>query len=102
MNNLFLFVISAIGVVSSATAVYYINVLKNSFKGLRRLEKPWLLLEFGVASLFVAALSISCSGISSYGGTVHLVQIAAVVVSAFFILTAMVTMKQAWTITESD
>jgi hypothetical protein len=35
-------------------------------------------------------------------GILHFIQIAAVVSAAFFILTAMVTMKQAWTIRESD
>lgn len=102
MNSSFLLGIAAVGLVFSAVAIYYITVLKNVFAGLRRLERPWLVLEFGVASLIVAALTVPWTGVSTSVDLFHLVQIVAVVVAAFFVLTAMVMMKQAWTIREGD
>jgi hypothetical protein len=102
MNNPALLIIAAFGLVCSAIAIYYIIRVKNSFASLPRLERPWLLLELGVASLFVAALVIPLSELSPSFGFSHLIQIIAAVLSAFFILTAMVTMKQAWTIKEGD
>jgi len=101
MNSSFLLGIAAVGLVFSAVAIYYITVLKNVFAGLRRLERPWLVLEFGVASLIVAALTVPWP-VSTSVDLLHLVQIVAVVVAAFFVLTAMVMMKQAWTIREGD
>jgi hypothetical protein len=102
MNSPFLLGIAAVGVAFSAVAIYYITVLKNGFAGLRRLERPWLVLECGVALLIVAALTVLWPGVSTSVDVLHLLQIVAVVVAAFFILTAMVMMKQAWTIRESD
>ena len=100
MNSPLLFAIAAFGLVCSAIAAYYIIRVKGAFADLPRLERPWLLLELGVVSLFVAALTIPIGGLSV--GILHLIQIAAVVSAAFFILTAMVTMKQAWTIKEGE
>ena len=102
MSSLFLFGITAVGLVFSVVAIYYIMVLKSGFAGLRRLERPWLILECGVASLVVAALMVPWPGVSISVYVLHLIQIIAVVVAAFFILTAMVMMKQAWTIREGD
>jgi len=102
MNSPLLFAIAAIGLVCSAIAAYYIVRVKSAFADLPRLERPWLLLGLGVASLFVAASTIPIGELSLSVGILHLFQIAAVVSAAFFILTAMVTMKQAWTIKETD
>jgi len=102
MNSPFLLGIAAMGVVFSAVAIYYITALKNGFVGLRRLERPWVALQCGVASLIVGALTVPWLGTSASIGILHLVQILAVVVAALFILAAMVMMKQAWTIGESD
>jgi vacuolar-type H+-ATPase subunit I/STV1 len=102
MNSPFLVGIAAVIVAFSAVAIYYITVLKNGFAGLRRLERPWLVLECGVASLIVAALTVPWPGVLTSTVLLHLVQIVAVVVAAFFILTAMAMMKQAWTIKEGD
>jgi hypothetical protein len=102
MNSPLLFAIATIGLVCSAVAIYYIIRVKNTFAALPRLERPWLLLGLGVASLFVAASTIPIGELSLSVEFLHLIQIVAVVLAAFFILTAMVTMKQAWTITESD
>ena len=102
MNSSLLFGIAAFVLACSAIATYYIIRVKNSFAALPRLERPWLLLELGVASLFIAALTIPIGELSRSIAISHLIQIAAVVSATFFILTAMVTMKQAWTIRESD
>lgn len=102
MNSLLLFGIATVGFAFSVVAIYYITLLKNGFAALPRLERPWLLLELGVASLIVAALTVPWPGLSTSIAILHLVQIVAVVIAAFFILTAMVVMKQAWTINEGD
>lgn len=102
MNSLLLLGIGAFGLLFSVVAAYYIARVKSGFAALPRLERPWFFLEFGVASLIVAALTISIGGVSPSIGILHLIQTAAVVSAAFFILTAMVTMKQAWTIKETD
>lgn len=102
MNSPFLLGIALVGVAFSAVAIYYITVLKNGFAGLRRLERPWLLLECGVVSLIVAALTVPWAGVSTSLSLLHLIQIVAIVLAAFFVLTAMAMMKQAWTITEGD
>ena len=99
MSSPFLLGIAAVGIIFSGIAVYYITVLKNGFEGLGRLERPWVILGCGVGSLVVAALTVPWAGASTIVGVVELV---AVVVAAFFILTAMVMMKQAWTIGEGD
>jgi len=102
MYSSFLFTDVAIGIVCSIVAIYYIRGLKNSFAGVLRLERPWLLLECGVLSLIVAVLTIPWMIISTSVSILHLAQIVAVVVAGFFVLTAMVMMKQAWTIKEDD
>ena len=102
MNSPFLLGIAAVSLAFSAVAIYHITVLRNGFAGLRRLERPWLVLECGVASLIVAALTIPWPSASTSIDLLHLVQVVTVVVAAFFILTAMAMMKQAWTIREGD
>ena len=49
-----------------------------------------------------AALTILMDALSLSVSILRLIQTGAVVSAAFFILTAMVTMKQAWTIKETD
>ena len=102
MSSPFLLGMAVLGLAFSAVAIYYITVLKNGFAGLQRLQRPWLLLDCGVASLIVAVLTIPWSPGGSTTVVVRLSQIVAVVVSAFFVLTAMVLMKRAWTIREGD
>lgn len=82
--------------------MHYILRVRASFAALPRLETPWLVLAFGVAALFVAGLSIPLSELSPSFRYSRLIQVLAAVLAAFFMLTAMVTMKRAWTITEGD
>lgn len=102
MNSPFLLGIAVIGLGFSVVAIYYTEVLKHGFAGLQRLERPWLALECGVACLIVAALTVLWPGVLTSIDLLHLVQIVAAVSAAFFILTAMAMMKQAWTIREGD
>lgn len=102
MNSPLLLGIAAIALVCSAIATYYITRVKSAFADLPRLERPWLLLGLGVAFLFIAALTIPVDELSQSTAISDLIQTTAVVLAAFFILTAMVTMKQAWTIRKSD
>jgi hypothetical protein len=82
--------------------MYYIIRVRASYASLPRLERPWAVLAFGVAALFVAALMIPLSEFSPSFGHSRLIQLVAAVLAAFFVLSAMVTMKRAWTIGESD
>lgn len=99
MSSLVVLGISVAGVVFSVVAIYYIARLKNGFASLQRLERPWLALECGVASLIIAVITVPWLDASA---SLDLLQTLAVVLAAFFILTAMVLMKQAWTIGEGD
>jgi hypothetical protein len=102
MNSPFLFGVAVLGLACCIIAIYYIIRVKSGFAALPRLERPWLLLELGVASLIVGALTVPWPGFSTSIAVLHLVQIVAVVMAAFFMLTAMVMMKQAWTIKEGE
>ena len=102
MSDPFLFSISVFGLFSSTIAIHYIIRVAGSFTGLSRLYRPWLLLGLGVVSLFLAVLTSPLTELIPTFAYSHLVQTVAVVVAAFLVLTAMVTMKQAWTIKETD
>jgi hypothetical protein len=98
----FLLSIATIGFICAVIALYFIIRVKKAFSGLPRLERPWVLLGLGVVSLLVAALTVPLSELSPTFGFTRLIQILAAVSAAFFVLAAMVTMKQAWTIGEGD
>jgi hypothetical protein len=74
--------------------------MRNTFASLPRLEKPWIVLEGGVTLLF---LGLFLLGIRNALGssTEHLEEFynGIILVSAVFILVAMVMMKRAWTVT---
>ena len=101
MIDPFLLGVATLGFVCSLVAIYFVIRVKNAFSALPRLERPWILLGLGLASLLVAVLMVPLQLSPSFEFT-HLIQLVAVVSAAFFILTAMVTMKQAWTIGEDD
>jgi ABC-type Fe3+-siderophore transport system permease subunit len=94
--------VATIGFICAVVALYFVIRVKKSFSGLPRLERPWALLGLGVASLLVAALAVLLSELSPSFEFARFIQVLAAVSAAFFILTAMVTMKQAWTIGEGD
>jgi hypothetical protein len=102
MNNPYLLIPAAFGLICSAVAMYYMVRVRASYAALPRLERPWLVLAFGVAALFVADLMIPLGEFSPSFGYSRFIQLAAAILAAFFVLSAMVTMKKAWTIGESD
>lgn len=92
-----------LALVFAAAAIYYISRVRSRFASVPRLERPWLLLEVGAAMLSLALLSIGITpfvGISSdIWSAFHS---AVLILSTVFFLAAMVLMKRAWTLTESD
>jgi hypothetical protein len=99
----YLYGLVTLGLLILILTLFYISRVRGLFAAVPRLERPWLLFEAGVillfASLLVAAISDSFglnSGLLGPVGNVLLV------LTAFFILWAMVTMKRVWTISESD
>jgi len=102
MIDPFLLSIATVGFICAVIALYFVIRVKKAFSDLPRLERPWILLGLGVTSLLVAALTVPLSELSPSFGFTRLIQIVVAVLAAFFILTAMVTMKQAWTIGEGD
>jgi hypothetical protein len=94
--------IAIVGFVCSLIAINHVIRVKNAFSALPRLERPWALLELGIASLLVAALTVPFTEVYPSFEFTRLIQIVAAVLAAFFILAAMVTMKQAWTIGEGE
>jgi protein-S-isoprenylcysteine O-methyltransferase Ste14 len=94
--------IATVCFVCSLIAINLVIRVKNTFSALPRLERPWVLLALGVASVLVAALTVLFPEVYPSFEFTRLIQIVAAVSAAFFILTAMVTMKRAWTIGEGD
>jgi len=74
--------------------------MRNTFASLPRLEKPWIVLEGGVTLLFLGLLLLGIRNVIG-SSTAHLEEFynGIILVSAVFILVAMVMMKRAWTIT---
>lgn len=84
-------------------AIFYIFRIKNTFSSIPRLEKPWIVLEGGVALLFLGVLMIAFKDL--LGITfVYFEELddSLIAVSAFFILAAMIMMKRAWTVSEGE
>jgi len=86
-----------LGLVFPAAAAYYISRVKSLFAAVPGLERPWVLLQAGVSSLFVAVLLV---GIGSQFETpppiLNIAEYLVVVLTGFFILVAMVLMKRVW------
>jgi hypothetical protein len=87
-------------------AFVYIFKVRNTFASIPRLEKPWIVLEGGVALLFIGVLLNAIRDAMSIGGiqpgfSGEFAE-AIITVSAIFILAAMVMMKRAWTVTERE
>jgi len=99
----YLYGLVTLGLLILILTLFYISRVRGLFAAVPRLERPWLLFEAGVillfASLLVAAISDSFGLTSGLLGPVGNVLL---VLTAFFILWAMVTMKRVWTISESD
>jgi len=97
------FGIILIGLVFPAAAVYYISRVERLFSTVPGLRKPWVLLQAGVVSLFIAILLIGIE--SSADGLVPLIdmiQYMAVVFTGFFIFLSMLWMREVWSAAPSD
>ena len=103
MISAYLYGVIAIGLIIPFFTLHYISRVRSLFSGVPRLDRPWLLLEVGVvlllASLLVTAISDSLAHASSL---LRPLGNLLLVLTAFFVLYAMATMKRAWTISETD
>jgi hypothetical protein len=97
------FGILVLGLVFPAAAVYYISRVERLFSSVPGLRKPWVLLQAGVVSLFIAIVLIgienSINGLTPFLDTI---QYVVVVFTGFFIFLAMLWMRQVWSVAPSD
>ncbi len=99
----FLAGLAVLGLILPAGAIYYITRVKSLFASIPRLERPWILLQAGVVSLFIALLLVGLRntvGVST--PSLDTIQYLVVVVTGAFILAAMVLMKRVWTIPSGE
>jgi len=103
MSDFFLYGLAVLGFLFLILALFYASRIKKVFASISRLERPWLLLEIGIVCLFTSLLVrvIDSLGLTN-SNWLRPVGNLFLVIAAFFILYAMVTMKRAWTITRSD
>jgi len=103
MISAYLYGVIAIGLLIPVFTLFYISRVRSLFAAVPRLERPWLLLEAGVVLLFASLLSTAISdSLTPTSSLLRPLGNVLLVLTAFFILYAMVTMKQAWTISEND
>ncbi len=99
----FLAGLAVLSLILPAGAIYYITRVKSLFASVPRLERPWLLLEAGVASLFIALLLVSVRNTVGFSSqSLDTIQYLVVVLTGAFILAAMVLMKRVWTIPSGE
>ena len=103
MISAYLYGVIAIGLLIPIFTLFYISRVRSLFAAVPRLERPWLLLEVGVVLLFASLLATATSDSLTYTSSLlRPLGNVLLVLTAFFILYAMVTMKRAWTISEND
>ena len=91
------FGILLLGLVFPAAAVYYISRVKDLFATVPGLKRPWILLQAGVISLFIAILLVCIrSTVGAPPSSLGIIQYMVVVLTGFFFLAAMVLMKRVW------
>ncbi len=83
--------------------IIYIFKMRNTFSSLPRLEKPWMVLEGGVALLFLGVLLIAVKDVMGVSmGHMEEFDDGIIAISAVFILASLMMMKRAWTVTERE
>ena len=83
--------------------IWYILKVKNTFAHIPRLAKPWIVLEGGVALLFLGVVLIAVKDVLNVSfGFFEEIDDSIIAASALFIFAAMVMMKKAWTVTEME
>jgi hypothetical protein len=91
-----------VGLVFPAAAVYYISRVKRLFATVPGLDRPWILLGAGVASLFVSLLLEALRVLGGMpAGIADFLFLASLAVCSFFVMSAMILMKRAM-VDESD
>lgn len=84
-----------LGLIFPGAAIYYVSRVKKLFTTVPRLDKPWILLGAGVASLFVSVLLVALRDIAGMSASiVDSVFDVTLVICAFFIMSAMILMKR--------
>ena len=90
-------------VVLFVLVIWYVFKVKNTFAHIPRLEKPWIVLEGGVALLFLGIVLIAIKDVMGVSfGLFEDVDDTIIAASALFIFAAMVLMKRAWTVNEIE
>ncbi len=103
MTSVYLYGLTVLGLLFAVLALLYISRVKSLFAAVSRLERPWLLLEIGVILLLASFVSAAISNaVSSTSNLLRPLGNLLLVITSFFILYAMVTMKRVWTISDSD
>lgn len=93
----------SLALVLPAGAIYYVSRVKSLFAAIPRLEKPWLLLEFGLVSLFVGMALILFRDLFGLSPRIWDVLNSTIfILSTAIFLVAMAMMKRAWTIPSSE
>ena len=101
-SGFFLGIIS-LGLFLPAAAIYYVSRVKSLFAAIPRLERPWLLLEVGLASLFFGlALTLFRDMFGLSPAIWDGLNTTIFILSTAIFLVAMVLMKRAWTIPSSE
>jgi len=99
----FLLGLISLALVLPAGAIYYVSRVKSLFAAIPRLERPWLLLEVGLASLFFGLALILFRDLIGLSPPIWDVLNSTIfIVSTAIFLVAMVMMKRAWTIPSSE
>jgi len=97
------FGILLLGLVFPGAAVYYISRVKDLFATVPGLKRPWILLQAGVISLFIAVLLVGIrSTVRAPPSSLGIIQYMVVVLTGFFFLAAMVLMKRVWLVAPND
>jgi len=99
----FLLGIISIALVLPAGAIYYVSRVKSLFAAIPRLERPWLLLEFGLVSLLFGMALILFRNLLGLSPRIwDILNSTILVASTAIFLVAMMMMKRAWTIPSSE
>jgi len=97
------FGILLLGLVFPAAAVYYISRVKDLFATVPGLKRPWILLQAGVISLFIAILLVCIRiTVGAPPSSLGIIQYMVVVLTGFFFLAAMLLMKRVWLVAPND
>jgi hypothetical protein len=97
------FGILVLGLVFPAAAAYYISRVKDLFATVPGLKRPWILLQAGVVSLFIAILLVAIRiTVRAPPSSLDTIRCVVVVLTGSFFLAAMLLMKRVWLVAPND